>query len=194
MSILTKIKEWNNKPEGEGKSSKSWEYALPMGAILVFIVGVLCFAEWWHGWRMTHQPHLFPYEISWRGFVTEIEPVVVSPISGIPVKTEEEIMDSYRLAPILKSIYFLESTAGKNDGCKEEGRFNGFGYAQSDSSWKCYSTFELVVEQVNDWFEERLSTNGNNISEAVCYYNTGVPHQATCEYGQNFMSVIVDRL
>jgi len=184
MSIITKIK---NRLRITG----SWGFALPMAGILIGIIGVACAVEWYAGWRGIHEyqsPIVF--QMPWY----EVEPTILSPYSDLPIKTEEEIMAQYKLAPVLRSIYFLESTAGENDGCKAEGKINGFGYRQHNSEWKCYNTFEEVVEVVNIWFEERLSMNGNDIAEAVCLYNTGVPHQSSCVYSQNFMSVIIDRL
>lgn len=185
MNILTKIKE---KFSG---GSDSFEFGLKGGLALIGIIGVIWCAEAYAGWRNTIN-YTFPLE--YVGFWETREIEVISPIFGISEKTKDEVFDSYKLGPVLRSIEFLESTSGQNDGCKDEGKVNGFGYAQNGTSWKCYNTFEQVVEVVNIWFEERLSTNGNNISEAVCYYNTGVPHQDSCVYSQNFMSVIVDNL
>ena len=183
MSIITKIKD---KFSG---GSGSWSYALPMASILIGIIGVACAVEWYAGWRGIHE---YQSPIVFRMPWYEIETTVISPISGIPIKTEMEIMEQYRLSPVIKSLYMLESTSGKNDGCKEEGKVNGFGFAQSsESNWVCYDTFEQVVSRVNDWFVERLSTNGNNLMEAICYYNTGIEYQNTCgDYSTNFWSVI----
>ena len=182
---------WQKIKDKFSGGSDSFGFALKGGLVLLGIVCVVCGIEWYAGWRGSHN---YQSPIVFRLPWYELEPIVISPISGIPVKTEQETIEKYKLQPILDTVYFLESTAGKNDGCKDEGKFNGFGYRQHNSEWKCYDTFEEVVAVVNDWFEGRLGENGNNIMEAVCYYNTGVQNQLTCEYGQNFMSVIVDRL
>jgi len=156
--------------------------------VLTFVVvGVLWFAEVYADWRKTHE---WQFPTVWVGFTREIEPEVLSPISGISVKTEQEVMGQYPLAPLIETVYFLESTSGRNDGCKDEGKFNGFGYAQSDHTWQCFDSFDEVVSKVNDWFVKRLSTNGNDVIEAVCFYNRGIQGMAECEYSQNFMIVI----
>lgn len=108
------------------------------------------------------------------------------------VLTDNQILESYRLAPLLKSIYMLESTKGKQDGCKDQGKFNGFGFRQNSAEHKCFDSFSAVTAVVNEWFEDRLKTNGNNIAEAACYYNTGTPNQESCTYSQNLMRVLVD--
>ena len=185
MKLLTKVKEYM-KSEG----SQSWNFAIKGALVAVVIVGVVCGAEWYAGWRSTHQ---YQSPVVFRKPWHEVIPEEVYQIGEVAAKTEDEIFDQYRLAPILRSVYFLESTSGKNDACKEEGKINGFGYRQNGSEWKCYGSFEEVVEIVNVWFEDRLSTNGNNMVEAACYYNTGVANQPTCEYGQNLVSVIADR-
>jgi hypothetical protein len=104
--------------------------------------------------------------------------------------TDMEIIDQYELSQYIKAIYFLESTHGKNDGCKDQGKFNGYGYGQNATSWNCFDSFEEVTEKVNNWLEDRLASNGDNIVEAVCYYNTGISNNMNCAYGVTFMEVI----
>lgn len=160
-----------------------------LGTLLLLVIGVAWFAEAYAGWRGTHE-----WQLPFRPFIVEIKPEeadAISPISGISVRTEQQIMNNYPLAPLIKSIYVLESTEGKNDGCKERGKFNGFGFAQSDHTWACFDSFDEVVKKVNDWYVERLGVNGNDVIEAVCYYNLGIPNQNTCTYAENFMSVII---
>jgi hypothetical protein len=162
--------------------------------VLAGMFGAAAALEAYADWRAWHQ---YQSPIVIRNFVYAIdkpEIQILSPIAEpvVPEKTDMEIIEQYKLSPLLKTVYFLESTSGKNDGCKDEGKFNGYGYAQSKTSWKCYDSFEQVTERVNEWYEERLSTNGNNIIEAVCYYNTGVQHQSVCPYSENFASVIAD--
>lgn len=163
---------------------------VPLVFTLLFI-GVLWFAEVYADWRKTHE---WQFPIVWIGFTREIEPEVISPISGISEKTEKEIMKQYPLRALLETVYFLESTEGRNDGCRNEGKVNGFGYAQSNHTWQCFDSFEEVVSKVNNWFVERLAVNGNDVAEALCYYNTGFANQKTCTYSQNFMSVITKDL
>ena len=175
-----------------GESTDSWKHAVKGFFVLISIIGVACAVEWYVGWRSTHE---YRMPVVFRSPIVTIKREVLSPLAveQIKEKTEQEILDSYKLGPVLTSVRFLESTGGKNDSCKDDGLINGFGYRQSSFDWKCYDSFEEVVEVVNIWFENRLGENGNNIMEAVCFYNTGVPNQLTCEYGQNFMSVITER-
>ena len=89
---------------------------------------------------------------------------------------------------ILWSVYRLESSRGKNDGCKNSGKFNGYGYGQSTFSWNCFDTFEEVTRLVDKWFNTRKA-EGYTLSEAVCYYNTGIKQQSDCDYLTKFNSL-----
>lgn len=125
--------------------------------------------------------------IIWRDVVYRLE---TQPVAAVIVQkklTEEEVFAQYKLAPLLKTVYFLESTSGKNDSCKSEGKYNGYGYRQNTFEWKCFNSFEEVTEYVNAWYEERLKENGNNIVEAVCYYNSGIAGQKSCKYSDNMI-------
>src|SRR5690348_4227672 len=39
---------------------------------------------------------------------------------------------------IADKIYQLESSGGKNDGCRKLGLYNGYGFRQNTSEWMCY--------------------------------------------------------
>jgi len=159
--------------------------------LLLTTVGVAYAAERYVDWRAGHQ-WAFPLRTEWTGFIREIkEPTIAGALAKESVTlTDTQVIEQYRLAPVLKSIYFLESTSGKQDGCREQGKFNGFGYGQSSSTWKCYDTFEQVTLRVNEWLEDRLATNGNNVIEAICFYNRGIQGMNVCDYSENFASVI----
>ena len=159
--------------------------------LIIALTGVAYATEKYVDWRAEHQ---WQFPAKWIGMVKTIDRSITTPIveAKTPV-TEEEILSGYRLAPVIKSIYMLESTSGKNDGCKDEGKVNGFGYRQNSRENKCYDSLEEVADKVNEWFEERMSGNGNNLIEAVCYYNTGIEYQSSCgDYSENFWSVITN--
>ena len=180
------------KPRAKKKKPMKWQHkAMIWVIILAFVLaGVYYVLESWHDWR-TYNRLQWAWE--YIGWVDHIEPEENRPV----VETKEteltdiEIIEQHYYAPILKTVYFLESTSGQNDYCKEEGMVNGFGFRQNTHESKCYKNFEAVVLRVNDWFEERLGSNGNDLIEAVCYYNTGVEGQLSCgDYSANFFSVI----
>lgn len=93
-----------------------------------------------------------------------------------------ELIEAQPHSDILKKVYKLESSSGKNDGCKEKGLFNGFGYGQNNIYWNCFESFEIVVTKVNNWFADKLD-KGYTVSEALCYYNLG-KRLETCDYAQ----------
>lgn len=104
-------------------------------------------------------------------------------------KTEKEIIFSKKYGEILWKIYGLESSWGRNDSCRNQGKYNGFGYGQNSYVWNCFDSFEEVVEKVNNWFDKRLKENGNDLAEALCYYNLGLERQINCKYYQSFISL-----
>lgn len=160
-------------------------------AVVTAVTGVAYAAERYVDWRAEHE---WQFPARWIGMVRRIErPTAKELVESGQVRqlTDVEVIEQYYLSPVLKSLYLLESTSGKNDACKDSGKYNGFGFRQHDTENKCYDGFEEVVEEVNEWLEIRLASNGNNLTEAICYYNTGVPYKSTCgDYSENFWSVI----
>jgi hypothetical protein len=98
------------------------------------------------------------------------------------VKYEEQ--DTININEIVGKVYRLESSAGKNDSCRNKGLYNGYGYAQHKASWNCYETPEEVRGYVEAWFKEKLNA-GYTVEESLCYYNVGIK-QSNCEYVNKF--------
>ncbi len=92
------------------------------------------------------------------------------------VKTETQP----NLESILNAIYRQESSSGKNDSCMAKGRFNGYGYAQSKFSWRCYETREEVRGYVSEWVQDKQA-KGYTLDELLCYYNEGL-RKPSCPY------------
>lgn len=104
-----------------------------------------------------------------------------------PIEDKGETKNSPApLGDILPKIYQLESSSGKNDSCKQKGKFNGYGFMQSTFYWECFDSKEEVEKKVAGWFEEKLQTY--TLAESVCLYNTG---RATsdCPYYQKFKTI-----
>lgn len=105
-----------------------------------------------------------------------------------PVKplTDKELILSKKNGTILWRIYGLESTWGKNDGCKSHGEFNGYGYGQNGDVWNCFPSFDVVTTKVDAWFEKNLKTL--SLSESLCLYNTGKATKS-CDYYKNYLTI-----
>ena len=101
--------------------------------------------------------------------------------------SEKALILAKKHGDLLWRVYGLESTWGKNDACKNSGKYNGFGYGQNTSSWNCFDSFEEVVEKVNTWFDKRFK-EGMAEAPALCYYNTGVK-EVNCKYYQNYLTL-----
>lgn len=95
-------------------------------------------------------------------------------------KEKYEEQNTINIDEIVSKVYRLESSAGKNDSCRDKGLYNGYGYAQHKSSWNCYTTPEEVRGYVKAWFEEKLDAS-YSVEEALCMYNVGIK-QSDCEY------------
>lgn len=100
--------------------------------------------------------------------------------------SDYQIIAGKKNGPILWKIYALESSRGKHDGCKSQGKFNGFGFGQSTHAWNCFDYFEEVVFKVDDWFEKQLDTK--TLAEALCYYNEGIV-KSDCGYYRKYLSL-----
>lgn len=85
--------------------------------------------------------------------------------------SDEAIIKGKKHGDILWRVYALESSRGQNDGCKKQGKFNGFGFRQNSREFACYDHFEEVVYHVDNWFEEKLQTY--DLATALCGYNLG---------------------
>ena len=84
-------------------------------------------------------------------------------------------------------IYGLESSYGKNDGCKRTGKFNGFGYGQHKSGWQCFDSFDEVVAKVHAWIEAKQLA-GYTVPEILCMYNQGI-RVSDCQYYQHYLTM-----
>lgn len=102
--------------------------------------------------------------------------------------TDEQLIKSYKHGELMWKVYGLESTWGKNDGCREKGQYNGWGYGQSTFTWNCFDSLQIVAGKVNAWFNKYIIEEGYSVPEALCYYNTGT-RQPNCMYYQNYLSL-----
>ena len=84
---------------------------------------------------------------------------------------EYDILMGKKNGLILWKVYTLESSKGARDGCKSQGKVNGFGYRQNARERVCYDYFEEVAYHVDVWFEEKLKTY--DLATALCGYNLG---------------------
>lgn len=100
--------------------------------------------------------------------------------------SDQDYINQAKHKDIVAKIYTLESSQGTQDGCKDQGKVNGFGYRQNDFEWICFDTFAEVVQHVDNWFDTQLQSK--NLAEALCYYNTGKVEE-NCKYYQKFLSL-----
>lgn len=84
---------------------------------------------------------------------------------------------------ILKRIYQLESSSGRNDSCRQSGKFNGYGFGQNTFTWNCFDSLEEVETKVANWFEENLKKY--SMEQSLCLYNTGYATQG-CPYSWKY--------
>lgn len=114
----------------------------------------------------------------------------VAPVKAVVEKkalTDKEIIYNHKYADILWRIYGLESSYGKNDGCKDDGQFNGYGFAQNTSSWNCFTSFEIVTDKVDLWIDKQIK-KGLTVAELLCLYNTGTISK-NCMYYTKYLSL-----
>lgn len=100
--------------------------------------------------------------------------------------TQEQMIKSLPNGSIVWKTYGHESTYGKFDACKSQGLFNGFGFAQNDFGYQCFSSLQEVASKVSDWFALHLQTM--TTKQALCYYNTGTKLD-DCGYAEYTLSL-----
>jgi len=133
------------------------------------------------------QPIIVPRYKTVKQVVKNAPVMTVKPIVEKKALTDKEIIYNHKYADILWRIYGLESTWGKNDGCKDDGQFNGYGYGQNTSSWNCFASFEIVTDKVDLWIDKQMK-KGLTIAEIVCLYNTGTISK-NCMYYTKYLSI-----
>lgn len=138
---------------------------------------------------MERYPKVSPTPKPQRKAGKSVVPVVVAKEEVKEPISDEERVKMAKNGDILWKVYGLESTWGRNDGCRDQGRFNGFGYGQNGNVWNCFESFEEVVLKVDKWFSSRLSKNGGDMVEALCFYNLGQGNLSNCQYYQKFLSL-----
>ena len=99
-------------------------------------------------------------------------------LTEIPDSKEWQIISKFRYKSILAHIYKHESTFGRNDACRKQGGYNGFGFKESDDYIQrhgsyCYATFESLVGDVNDWIADKVK-KGWSLNKINCYYVRGL--------------------
>jgi len=176
---------------------------------LLLIMFSILFGNWFFGSYQLRSPVIVHIQAPWepRGVKKDFNPVnaedktrkpIPSPtskpsksVSFLPqVQAAELTIDDYinnaKHADIIRKIYKLESSEGRNDGCKDKGKLNGFGYGQSTFVWNCFDSAEEVVTKVDKWFDTQLKTK--TLAESLCYYNIGVV-TGNCDYYKNYKSL-----
>jgi hypothetical protein len=118
--------------------------------------------------------------------LTVVPVVLAQTVKPTPAQlTEEQIVKKAKWGDELWNIYMLETTRGKNDGCKHEGRRGGFG-VMSLGEPACYDTFEIAVQRASYWYDKIRSKE--DLATSVCIWNTGTK-QPNCMYYQKYLSL-----
>lgn len=84
-------------------------------------------------------------------------------------------------------IYGLESTWGKNDGCRAQGKYNGFGLGWYGGKKPCFNTFAEASNAVHAWVQS-MQEQGYDTATLLCYYNTG-KLISDCEYFNKYLTL-----
>ncbi|HZE87075.1 MAG TPA: hypothetical protein VE090_02595 [Methylomirabilota bacterium] len=114
-----------------------------------------------------------------------VEKLSITP-TATPTPTDEQMIKALPHGDLVWKTYGHESTFGKNDACKNQGLYNGFGYAQSSSGYQCFSSLREVATKVSDWFISHLQTM--TVRQALCFYNTG-KFMDECDYAEYTLAI-----
>lgn len=128
---------------------------------------------------ISHQKHEQVKVVTAHAQVITTPTLTPSPTSQ-PL-TDEEYIKSLPHGQLIWQVYGHESTWGKFDSCKAQGKVNGFGYGQNEYGYTCYSSIREVSNHVAGWFLAALKDM--NVNQALCYYRYGI-HMNDCDYAQ----------
>ena len=141
--------------------------------LLLMVSGII-----WNGWLEA----IKSLESVWTDLTPEY-----TPIEWKAPRIEDISVKGLSKDEIVWRIYGLESSYGKNDGCKRQGKFNGFGFGQHETDWQCFKTFEEASQAVHNWVAS-MQAQGYDMPTLVCYYNTG-KLISNCSYYQKFLAL-----
>jgi hypothetical protein len=79
----------------------------------------------------------------------------------------QNIQTGPTIAEVVATVYRLESSGGKNDSCKKNGLYNGYGFAPGT----CYKSHAEITNKVKAWFEKNIPKHG--LARSLCGYNLG---------------------
>ena len=83
--------------------------------------------------------------------------------------TDEQKIKRLPYGNLVWKVYGDESGYGRQDWCRLQGKYNGFGYAIPN----CYGSLQKVAELVSAWFTGNIEGYGLTIKQSACLYNTG---------------------
>lgn len=168
---------------------------------LVFLVGLVTIMFWFglgvveaYGVVKAELPFTREYvanKIHQPKRIIVVNPTVAK-IAQVEVKEVaeiKEIPENTFIKDVVRKVYQLESSSGKNDfsKCVEAGKFNGYGFGiPSPYKWMCFDSHEEATEAVTKWFEKKLADN--TLEESLCIYNTGIK-TSSCGYVNKFNSL-----
>ncbi len=120
-----------------------------------------------------------------------IRPVLAKEAGASATLSEKDIILSKVHGVTLWKIYMLESTRGKNDGCRNSGNgFGGFGVKDDKQKVVCYPDFKTAVDRAEYW----LIQDGvdRNTVKALCVWSNHLAEYektGTCSYYESYISL-----
>lgn len=170
--------------------------------LILGIIGKSCWDGYWRTYQWEWRtPVIFQTPLMIKKLKPQTQKVI-SPVADdktqtgakleankpVVVLTEQEIVMKQPHGSVLWNIYMLESTRGKADWCRLNGKgWGGFGVMNENHKVACYETFEKAVERAEHWLT-KLNPD-KNLASALCQYNLGTPNLVNCNYYQDYLSL-----
>lgn len=171
------------------KNSPKLKYLSIVAGVLMALLLIMSISRWFDNNRLVFRSPVIlrsPILIEKRQPVKIIVPVVATPTPTPVPKTEREIIDGFKHASVLHKIYTLESSYGKNDYCRLNGKgWGGFG-VMYQGKIMCYESFAKAVERAEYWLVN-LGVD-RDLASSLCLWNTGRA-EINCSYYQKYLSL-----
>jgi len=170
-------------PKVEAKKTGHSKIKLVLSSLLAALILTVVFTAA-YGVYTFFTTYGFQTPVILRSPIYRLNPeVIISPLASPSAMIRSA---EFNVGAIADKIYTLESSNGKNDGCRDLGLYNGYGYRQNSFEWVCYKSHDEVRQRVITWLTKNIKEG--NIEKALCLYNRGL-NETGCRYAINYKSL-----
>lgn len=121
--------------------------------------------------------------------INKIKSMTVASVTQTPPRTlsDKEMILALPHGDLVWKTYGHESTWGKFDGCRAQGKYNGFGFEQDEHGYRCFDSLEEVATSVSAWFDHYVQVM--TVRQTLCFYRYG-KLMNDCDYADYSLNLL----